>query len=195
MHIDIRRYNLRSNHAWNAVKINNNWRLLDPTWAAGTVDDIDKDDPKYSKEFKEIYYFTPPEKIIFNHFPDHFKYQYLAKAVPKEKFKKWPLFTSAYLSEKIIEIHPHTSMIKAKVGDTVIFRLKTLSNATEIYLDALNFEKANYVADAIRNGDWLEFRYPLKVSGNYIAYIGFQNVLHGSPAFAAYKFEVINVSK
>ncbi len=192
--IDISRYNLRNNHAWNAIKINNNWRLIDPTWAAGSVDDIDADEPKFYKDYKELYYFTPPEKMIFNHFPTQFKHQYLARAILKEKFKKWPLFTSAFLGEKIIEIHPDTSVIKAKVGDTVLIRLKTNSSPIKVYLQALNFEKADYSGDAIRNGDWLEFRYPVKNSGNYIAYIGFQNMLFASPAFAAYKFEVMNTT-
>lgn len=34
---------LRSNHAWNSVKINGTWRLVDATWAAGAVDDSDEE--------------------------------------------------------------------------------------------------------------------------------------------------------
>jgi len=192
--VNISQYSLRSNHAWNAVKINNNWRLIDPTWAAGSVDDTDEENLKFYKDYKEIYYFTTPERLIFNHFPDQYKYQYLAKSISKEKFKNWPLFTTAFISDTIREVYPETSVIKTKVGDTILFKFKTNFTPVRMYIKGLNFEKADFSGPPQRNGDWLEFKYPIKLNGNYTVYLGCQTSLFALPALLAYKLEVTNIS-
>lgn len=188
--INISRYNLRSNHAWNAVKINNNWRLIDATWAAGTVDDTDEEKLKYYKDYKEIYYFTPPERMIFNHFPDQFKHQYLKKAVSKEMFKKWPLFTTYFIADSITEIYPDTCLIRVKVGDTVHFKIKTPIYSSYMCFTSENFKKVGSFGKIKRNGDWLLVDYPVKVSGNYNIYLYYCVPGIGSPAIAIYRFEV-----
>ena len=188
--INVSRYNLRSNHAWNAVKINNNWRLIDVTWAAGTVDDTDDEKLKYYKDYKEIYYFTPPERMIFNHFPDQFKHQYLTKSVSKEKFKKWPLFTSDFLSDSISEIYPDTAFVKVKVGDTIHFRMKNRIYSSHMCFTSENFKKNSYVGTVKKDGDWLLVDYPVKVSGNYNIYLYYCVPGIGFPAIVIYRFEV-----
>jgi len=192
--VSIGQSNLKANHAWNAVKVNGNWRLIDATWATGSVDETKEDDPKYYKDFKEEYYFTPPDRLIFNHFPEQYKYQFLNKAVPKDKFKKWPLFTTQFISDSIVQIYPDTALIRGKVGDTVCFRIKTNFNPDKICLKTERFDKADYTATVLRNGEWLEFFYPLDVSGNYIIYLGFHDSRYSYPPFVGYKFEV-NVAK
>lgn len=188
--INVSQYKLRSNHAWNAVKINNNWRLIDATWAAGTIDDTDEENLKFYKDYKEIYYFTPPEKMIFNHFPDQFKHQYLTKSVSKEKFKKWPLFTSVFLSDSISEIYPDTSLIRVKVGDTVHFRMKNRLYSSYMCFTSENFKKVGYSGTVKKDGDWLLVDYPVKVSGNYNIYLYYCLPGIGFPAIVIYRFEV-----
>lgn len=188
--INVSQYNLRSNHSWNAVKINNNWRLIDATWAAGSVDDRDEEKLKYYKDYKEIYYFTPPEKMIFNHFPDNYKYQFLAKSISKEKFKKWPLFTADFLSDSINEIYPDTSLIRAKVGDTVHFRMKNRIYSSIMCFEAENFKKLGYSGSVKKEGDWLLVDYPVKSIGNYNVYFGYCIPGHFFSTIAVYRFEV-----
>ena len=186
--INVSQYKLRSNHAWNAVKINNNWRLIDATWAAGTVDDTDEENLKFYKDYKEIYYFTPPEKMIFNHFPDQFKHQYLTKAVSKEKFKKWPLFTTFFIGDSITEIYPDTSLIRAKVGDTIHFKIKT--SFYSVHMCFTDFNKVNYLGTVKKDGDWLLVDFPVKVLGNYNLYLNYCNPGFSSPTMIIYRFEV-----
>jgi transglutaminase-like putative cysteine protease len=73
-------------HAWNAVKIDSEWKLLDATWAAGAVNG-----GKYEKRFNEFYYLTPPEQLAFSHFPREKEWT-LLKEEPytEEDFKRWP---------------------------------------------------------------------------------------------------------
>jgi len=71
------------NHAWNAVKIENKWYLVDVTWAAGGINK----NKRYVKEFDETYFLTPPEHFIFNHFPEEQKWQLLDKPISLEEFE------------------------------------------------------------------------------------------------------------
>lgn len=52
------------NHAWNAIRIGGQWRLLDSTWGAGHVEN-----DKYLKVLSEAYFLAPPEQLMFSHFP------------------------------------------------------------------------------------------------------------------------------
>jgi transglutaminase-like putative cysteine protease len=73
-------------HAWNAVKIDGDWKLLDATWGAGSVNG-----GKYEKRFNEFYYLTPADQLAFSHFPSE-KQWALVKDDPftEEEFKRWP---------------------------------------------------------------------------------------------------------
>ncbi|HEV8271426.1 MAG TPA: transglutaminase domain-containing protein [Chitinophagaceae bacterium] len=188
--VNISQLRLRINHAWNAVKINNSWRLIDPTWAAGTVDDTDEENLKYYKDYKETYYFTPPEKLIFNHFPDQYQYQFLNKAIPATKFKKWPLFTTFFIGAGITEMYPDTSLIRVKLGDTVHFRIKTPIYSSYVCFTSENFKKVGYVDIVKKDGDWLLVDYPVTVLGNYNIYLAYCVSRISTPAIAIYRFEV-----
>lgn len=53
------------NHAWNAVLIDGRWRLLDVTWAAGSV----TPDLNFIKRFKTGYFFPDPAEFFKKHEP------------------------------------------------------------------------------------------------------------------------------
>ena len=73
-----------SNHRWNAVKIDGEWRLLDPTWGAGYLNL-----KRFAKDFNDYYFFTPPEQLIFSHFPLEEKWQALTPPVDAKEFAKY----------------------------------------------------------------------------------------------------------
>jgi hypothetical protein len=50
------------NHAWNLVKINGAWRIVDPTWGAGYVNG-----DKYKKKLDPLYFFAESQQIKFTH--------------------------------------------------------------------------------------------------------------------------------
>lgn len=54
-----------SDHAWNAVYLNNKWHLLDVTWGAGGINEKQK----FVKEFNEAYFLTDPASFVFKHMP------------------------------------------------------------------------------------------------------------------------------
>jgi tetratricopeptide (TPR) repeat protein len=72
-------------HAWNAVKIDGQWRLIDSTWGAGTLRGA-----KFEKSYDDYYLFIAPERLIFTHLPEDSKWQLLDPAISREEFESWP---------------------------------------------------------------------------------------------------------
>jgi hypothetical protein len=68
------------NHSWNAIFINNEWHLLDPTW--GFVTD------ELAVKHQTNYFLTPPELFILNHLPANPIWQLLDCIISKEAFEK-----------------------------------------------------------------------------------------------------------
>ena len=73
-------------HGWNAVKLDGNWHLVDPTWGAGSPNE----QKKFVKAYREDRFLVSPEQFIFDHFPTDPKWQLLPTAVSKEEFQRWP---------------------------------------------------------------------------------------------------------
>ena len=69
-------------HAWNAVLIDNRWRLLDATWASG----LHSSEPK-DKDENLAYFLTDPQKFIADHLPSDPAWQLLPYPVNIEQFK------------------------------------------------------------------------------------------------------------
>lgn len=72
-------------HSWNAVKLDDCWHLVEPTWGAGALQGN-----KFKKGYREYFFLTPPEEFIFTHFPVESRWQLLPTPVSQEEFKRWP---------------------------------------------------------------------------------------------------------
>jgi hypothetical protein len=69
-------------HAWNAVKIAGEWRLLDCTWGAGSLEARRGFVPR----FRGHYFLTPPEIFLDDHFPEEPRWQLLDPPIPREEY-------------------------------------------------------------------------------------------------------------
>ena len=69
------------NHAWNAVKIDSKWLLLDSTWGAGYVSGRN-----FIRRFNDHYFITPAEEFIYDHFPADFRWQLLAESITEGSY-------------------------------------------------------------------------------------------------------------
>ncbi|MBT9584093.1 hypothetical protein IV102_12200 [bacterium] len=80
------------NHAWNAVKLPQGWRLIEATWGAGSLGE----DRKFHKEFNPYYFEPPAEQLLATHFPTESRWQLLLPPITRKEFlsrpKKQPKF-------------------------------------------------------------------------------------------------------
>lgn len=188
--IYLNRSKLTEDHAWNIVKLNGNWRIIDPTWVAGYVTgDIDDPQTRFVREFNEAYYFTEPSKFILNHYPTQAQHQLLLTVMDEKKFKNAPLFLGGYMKDSISEVVPNEALIKANVGDTVRFRFKTAAGYLRIAAWSPTQTKAEYETDLFPENGWVEFKYPIAVAGYYSLYVG-RIVSMTRHSLLAYKLQV-----
>ncbi len=75
----------RTDHEWNAVKINGKWQLVDVTWDAGHVDY-----KTWIKHYSDEWLFLEPQYFIYSHLPEKDEYQFLKEKKTKEEFVKEP---------------------------------------------------------------------------------------------------------
>lgn len=72
-----------SNHAWNIVRINGSWQLVDCTWGAGYIDA----NKNFVERFNGYYFLTPPDQFVYDHLPDDPEKQLLSPPVSKESYE------------------------------------------------------------------------------------------------------------
>lgn len=89
-------------HAWNAVKIEGQWKLLDVTWGAGHVDE----QQKFKQVFQPGYFFTEPRVFALDHFPEEAKWQLLDNPIPKNTFKNQAVFHYGNPDQDIQDTEP-----------------------------------------------------------------------------------------
>ncbi len=91
-------------HDWNAVKLDGVWYLLDCTWGAGRLDERFRFVPK----FNEHYFLTPPEMLIYDHFPKEARWQLLPSPITRADFLKRVSVKSAFFENDLRLIsHPY----------------------------------------------------------------------------------------
>lgn len=68
-------------HAWNAVMLDGEWKLLDCTWGAGFVNGND-----YHRSPSDYYFCAEPKEFLTSHFPDDSKWQLVEAPISRAEF-------------------------------------------------------------------------------------------------------------
>jgi hypothetical protein len=68
-------------HAWCAARIDNQWFVFDPTWAAGGISN-----GAFIKKLNEVYFKAEPNKIIASHMPFDYLWQFLKYPITNAEF-------------------------------------------------------------------------------------------------------------
>lgn len=160
-------------HAWNAVKINGNWFLIETTWGAG----YSKDHKNFIKKFTSYYFFTPPIQFVRGHFPNDSKWQLLPKdeIIDQKKFMEFINLKSNFYDLGFKSIEPdYTFNYVDNNGNFKLFfdeyeidgnQLKVTAN---LYLKDNNilYETENTTL-VIRNKNYFEVNYLLNKKAKY----------------------------
>ena len=115
----------RTNHTWNAVRIDSTWHLLDVTWASGFL--------TFSNDFvhklDESYFLTPPKQFILDHYPEDLTWTLLERPPSLREFHFSPFKYKSFVKYGIVSPTPANGTIEANAGDTIQIELK-LKNAS-----------------------------------------------------------------
>jgi transglutaminase/protease-like cytokinesis protein 3 len=123
----------RTNHTWNAVRIDSAWQLVDATWGAGYM--------TYGDEFvqkqNDYYFLTPPEELIRDHYPEDLRWSLMPQPPTLAEFRKMPFKSKAYIKYGINAYFPSNGLLEAEVGDTLSFsiNLKNAKKAKSVFPD------------------------------------------------------------
>lgn len=109
-----------SNHAWNAVKVGMQWKLVDATWAAGYALNN-----RWTKHFNDYYFYPNPKELLRSHFPEQNAWQMVQKNISPKAYANQPLIGQGFFSKKLHLITPENGIITKK-GNTT-FKIKNLA--------------------------------------------------------------------
>lgn len=108
-------------HAWNGVKINGKWYLMDATWDAGYLTSSG-----YVKEYRTNYLFPPPDVMVMTHLPNDPAWQLLSRPVSRPQFSRMPALQTDFFAEGFQLISPKLSNIRVK--NSIDIQLKNSKN-------------------------------------------------------------------
>lgn len=131
------------NHAWNSVRINNEWKLIDIAWA--TYDN--SSNRKTNHKLNDYYFFTKPSQLINNHFPADPNWQLIAEKVSKKDFFSSPILYAEYFNSDFKLVNSNQGVLKVtKENKYLIIEFKEISKKSLIQyvIDDNNLARSAY---------------------------------------------------
>jgi transglutaminase/protease-like cytokinesis protein 3 len=117
------------NHAWNAVKIDDNWLLLDATWASGY-----NSGNQWVREYNPYFFDIPKDKIFKSHYPEETIWVLRFGRMTLEDFYKQPLYKAIFLGLQTDLISPKTGIIRINKSQNITLKFKNFdTNLSVLY--------------------------------------------------------------
>lgn len=131
------------NHAWNAVKINGEWKYFDATWGAGH-----EENGKWKRSFNQYFFDIPKEKLFLTHLPVLTLWQLRVKRISKSEFYKQPIYNHKFLNTNLVLTSPTSGIIKKNKEGYIEFQIKNLESTQKVFL---GFKGSRYAQKPIVN--------------------------------------------
>jgi hypothetical protein len=119
------------NHAWNAVRINGEWKLVDVTWGSGYTDDKVR---KFTQYFSDTYFFPDPHKFLLNHYPRLEAWKPAGARLSKQAFADNPTILAGYLQFDLGSFTPTKGVIKVKPKEPIHFSFSSSQDINSIQI-------------------------------------------------------------
>lgn len=141
----------RTTHAWNAVRVDGQWYLLDNTWGAGY---IDNNTQRFKRRFEEKYFLAKPEVFVLDHYPHDPLFQMLKKPVTWEKWqeddKNVSSFISTEASAEFVGFQDSLNLFNSLPESEKVFNSAFRTLRFDPQNGYANFITANYYFDEAR---------------------------------------------
>jgi transglutaminase/protease-like cytokinesis protein 3 len=119
-------------HAWNAVYINNGWKLVDATWGSG-YQDIKTD--SFVRAHNDFFFCTPPVEFFNDHFPDNAQWSLLPRTPSRDEFYSYPFYFPEFYRRGVTGINHLRGLIDVRVTDKLLLiELNTTKPVKELYI-------------------------------------------------------------
>ncbi len=125
-------------HAWNAVFVNNEWHLIDVTWASGYTDEKVT---RYTPKFNEFYFFTNPELMRWDHYTSY-GWQLSKDIAGYDTISNLLPTSFGHADNNVIDVRPFTGTINTRMGDTVKIEVDVADTTQPIFIYAEPLEEA-----------------------------------------------------
>jgi len=135
----------RVKHAWNAVKIGDEWKLVDVTWASGYYD---AKSARMVQKFNDFFFFTPAKIFAYSHLPSDSRG--MLTGTTKESFDKAPVYYSTYFQRNINIEKPRKGKISAGRKSMIRFVI-TNCNSECLYFEFGNENERRVVCPKVSN--------------------------------------------
>ena len=165
-----------TNHEWNAVKIGNDWKLIDCCWDAGYVDYM-----TFIKSYSTEFFMLEPEYFIYSHLPADSAYQYLPKDKIRsiEQFEKEPNITGKFfktgfdISNKMPN---YLNEINKEVSYDIKIQKSGVSSSASIY-DSVTGQTVENINWVDRKGSTFTYSFDVPDTNEYTAVIYSRSLL------------------
>ncbi|MGZ5255740.1 MAG: transglutaminase domain-containing protein, partial [Flavitalea sp.] len=125
----------RTNHSWNAVRIDNSWYLVDVTWGSGYVDQYGA----FVQRMDENYFLAKPEQFIRDHFPDDLRWSLLNEIPELHEFRKSPFMNKDYVKYSFGARSHQKGAIETGHGDTLHLEIEVRDPEKDMQIAANSF--------------------------------------------------------
>ena len=106
----------KTNHQHNAIKLNNQWYLIDVTFGAGSIVKNE-----YKRDFNNFYFCCDPKEFVLTHFPTDQKWQLLKEPISKELFSIFPFIDKRFFQFGFKSMEPFACQINTEQITDIIF--------------------------------------------------------------------------
>ncbi len=116
------------NHAWNAVKINRKWYLVDATWGAGYTNG-----DTWVQRLNDFFFLTDPNKFALTHYPSEREWLFTNKKITKEQFFESPIYDNSFFRNNLKLISPLQGELFVKPNEDIVFTMGIIPKDVTLY--------------------------------------------------------------
>lgn len=160
------------NHSWNAVKLNEQWLLCDPTWSSG---EVNAKEEKFVPQFTEGYFLAEPALFVLNHYPVDTSWILLDEKPTLEDFLNGPLIYKTALIHNILPQSPVTFNNIIYKGEKLKIQFSKLDSEPleEVQLELVQGKVIKSVAPEVQqNADGsFTMEYEFRRKGQYAVHV------------------------